>query len=249
MKKTLLVLGFLVFTGFGLAAQGTFSDAVAAYKAGNYQLAIEKYDSVLKSGQTSPDIYYNLGNAYYKQGKLGFAILNYERGIRLAPGDDDIAFNLKLARAKLLDRIDQTPQFFLYKWVNSILSLFSTDGWTIVVFVVLVTFATFAILFLLSGTSSRRKLYALIELPVIVLLVLCSVLLFIRYQADTRKDFGVIITQVTGAKVAPNQTEKDAFVVHEGLKVKVEETEDLWYKIRLDDGKVGWVTKNSIELI
>lgn len=247
MKQLIMLLCLL--TGLAYSNNGTLTDAVTAYKKGNYQLAIEKYDSLLQAGVTSPEIYYNLGNSYYKQGKPGYAILNYERGLKLSPGDDDLNFNLRLAHTKIMDRIDPAPQFFLTKWLTAALHAFSSDGWTIIVLLTLTAFAGIAILFFLTTGTSARKMLAVAEIPVVLLFIIFSIFLFIRYQADSRRDYGVVVSQVIGAKPAPDTKETDSFVLHEGVKVKVEETDEQWYKIRLDDGKVGWILKNGIEII
>jgi tetratricopeptide (TPR) repeat protein len=247
MKKVFVLLCLLAIQSF--SNTGTLTDAVNAYKKGNYQLAIEKYDSLLQTGVTSPEIYYNLGNSFYKQGKLGYAILNYERGLKLSPSDDDLNFNLKLAHTKIMDRIEPAPQFFLTKWLNAVLHAFSADGWTIIVLLTLTVFAGIGILFFLTTSTSARKMLAVAEIPVVLLFFIFSVFLFIRYQADSHRDYGVVVSPVIGAKPAPDSKETDSFVLHEGVKVKVEETDEQWYKIRLDDGKVGWILKNGIEII
>jgi hypothetical protein len=118
-----------------------------------------------------------------------------------------------------------------------------------VVFLNLVLFAGIAVLFFLTTGTAGRKILAVMEIPVFLLLIFFSVFLFIRYQADTHRDYGVIVSQVIGAKVAPDQSEKDSFVIHEGLKVKIEGADEQWYRIRLEDGKVGWVQKIGLELI
>ncbi len=239
----------LLFTAINLISSPYHDEAIKAYKAGNYQLVIEKYDSVLRSGVSSPELYYNIGNAYYKQGRAGKAILNYERALKLSPGDDDISFNLKIARAKLIDRIDQTPRFFLSSWFDTAVNFLSANGWTISALITLILFCLLVTVFFLSHNSSARKLSLFSGIAAFGLLIVFSILLSFRYHSDIQQNTGIITAQVIGAKFAPGQSEKDAFVIHEGLKVRVEESSDEWMKIGLDDGKVGWVTKNSIEII
>ncbi len=244
-----LLLSFLFLTALCLAGNSTISDGNNAYKSGNFQLAIEKYDSVLASGFCSSELYYNTGNAYFKQGRLGYAVLNYERALSLSPSDEDVLFNLKITRARLKDNISPTPQFFLYTWLNSLVLFLSADGWTYLLMISLFVFAILVYLFIYASSTKLRKLFLIGTVSVLLIVISSIVLITFRYKSDTKKDWAVITNLIVQAKFAPSNSEKDVFVIHEGLKVKIDEVESDWYKIRLSDGKVGWVAKNCLVII
>ena len=102
----LLYFTFLSINLFALNPDSLLSQANQLYKEKNYNGAIELYDSIISSGYYSSDVYYNLGNAHFKMGHLAPAILNYERAKKLAPSDDDIDFNLRIANLRVVDRVE-----------------------------------------------------------------------------------------------------------------------------------------------
>ncbi len=241
----------LLFVNLAVAQEVSvqFEQANQTYRKGDFQKSIEQYESIVKNGYESPSLYYNLGNAYFKSEHISSAILNYERAKRLAPHDEDILYNLKLANLRVIDKIEPIPQLFFVEWWNAVVHFFSVDGWSKLMIVSLwcMTVA-FAMLFLVRNFSIRK-----ISLFVIILsiaLTVCS-LVSIRqeYSLLYNQQSAIIFSASVSIKSAPDEQSTDLFVLHEGVKVELLDGVSNWRKIRLPDGKVGWMPANALRAI
>ena len=221
----------------------------AAYQNGNYQNAISDYEKLVNDGYEGVSLYYNLGNAYYKDGKLGYSILYYEKALKLAPNDDDIQHNLAIANSKTIDKINTLPRFFIFQWWESLLSFFSVKGWTYFTYVlfILILAAVGVYFFIKNPLIQRYSFFG--GLAILVLFILSAVMLAINVNRQLNVKNGIIIAQAVSAKLSPDTKSNDAFVIHEGLKVKMEDKVDDWVKVRLNDGKIGWLPQNDIAQI
>ena len=221
----------------------------AAYQNGNYQNAISDYEKLVNDGYEGVSLYYNLGNAYYKDGKLGYSILYYEKALKLSPNDDDIQHNLAIANSKTVDRINTLPRFFIFQWWESLLSFFSVKGWTYFTYVlfILILAAAGAYFFIKNPLIQRYSFFG--GLVILVLFILSAVMLAINVNRQLNVKNGIIIAQAVSAKLSPDTKSNDAFVIHEGLKVKMEDKVDDWVKVRLNDGKIGWLPQSDIAQI
>jgi tetratricopeptide (TPR) repeat protein len=220
-----------------------------AYQNGKYQDAIADYEKLVSDGYEGVSLYYNLGNAYYKDGKLGYAILYYEKALRLSPNDDDIQHNLAIANAKTIDRINTLPQFFIFQWWESLLSFFSVKGWTYFTYFlfILILVAAGIYFFIKNPLIQRYSFFG--GLVILALFILSVILLTINVNREVNVKNGIIVAQAVSAKLSPDTKSNDAFVIHEGLKVKMEDKVDNWIKVRLNDGKIGWLPQNDIAQI
>lgn len=223
-----------------------YTSANAAYKAGQYDQAASGYEKVLTHGYKSPEVYYNLGNCYYKLNNLGKAILNYERAQNLAPDDEDIQHNLKLANLLTIDKIQPVPQLGLVKGWNNFVCSQSSKGWGMfsVIFIWLSLLA-FAI-YLFMGS---RRIFS--TLGILLLLLSVGAFFLAVEQTSTERNPDSAILMVTNAfvKSAPDANGNDLFMIHEGVKLRLLDQVGSWEKIRLADGKVGWVEKSTFEKI
>ena len=221
----------------------------AAYQNGNYQNAISDYEKLVNDGYEGVSLYYNLGNAYYKDGKLGYSILYYEKALKLAPNDDDIQHNLAIANSKTIDKINTLPRFFIFQWWESLLSFFSVKGWTYFTYVlfILILAAAGVYFFIKNPLIQRYSFFG--GLAILVLFILSAVMLAINVNRQLNVKNGIIIAQAVSAKLSPDTKSNDAFVIHEGLKVKMEDKVDDWVKVRLKDGKIGWLPQSDIAQI
>lgn len=220
-----------------------------AYRKAAYEEALQQYLRVEKSGLESPALYYNMGNSYFRLGKTGKAILYFERAYRLAPNDDDIRHNLAFVRTYCEDRIDVVPQFFLFVWLQKLVGFLSADIWFLFLLISLSLTAALIISFLVSNTLNLRRKLALGVLASLTVSLFVAAVFTARVIADNQTDRAVLIEHVVNVKYSPEHSSKNAFILHEGVKVKLEESVDHWVQIRLDDGKTGWVLKNTLETI
>jgi tetratricopeptide (TPR) repeat protein len=218
-----------------------------AYKAKNYQQAIGAYQKLISDGYRNAAVYYNLGNSFYKTDQISLAILNYERALRLAPSDEDTRFNLKLANLKTVDRISAVPQLYIVsKWQNFV-SIQSSKSWAIFsvacVWLALVAFA----LYLFMSNIRRLGFFSGIVLLFFALLFSC--LSYTQSQAESGAGQAILTAANTYIKSAPDTSSTDLFMIHEGIKLNILDRVGNWSKVRLADGKVGWVEHGTFSVI
>lgn len=235
--------------GLAQTVQDEFERGNSAYRNGQFQEASTAYENVLKQGLAGPALYFNLGNAYYRLGKIAPVVLAYERARRLEPNDPDIAHNLNLVNLKTIDRIEPLPELFFIGWMRSIATLVPLYvGTQLFVLCWVLFFISLATFYILSQTTALRiaRLGALITG---VLLIPLGVLLATQIIDRQSHNDAIVMASVVTAKTSPDVQGVDAFVVHEGLKVKLTDEVGGWVKMVLPDGKVGWIRSYQCERI
>lgn len=225
------------------------AEADSAYTEGNYHHAIALYDSLLQQG-VSADIYYNLGNCYYRLDDITHAVLWYERALQLSPGDDDVRFNLQMARSKTIDRIVPESEMFFVTWYRSLVSMTSVDGWARLALLCLALAVVLALVYLFSDCIWLRKLGFFGAFTVLVLFVLSNVFAYgLRDELQHRKG-AIIMESAVNVKSTPAKNGTDLFILHEGTKVTIlDSSMREWREVRVADGKQGWVEARQIEVI
>jgi tetratricopeptide (TPR) repeat protein len=219
------------------------------YQQAKFAEAGAMYEKVLNEGYVSASLYYNLGNACYKSGDIPGAILNYERAQRLNPADEDLQHNLQLANLMITDRIEPTPRLFVWDMWDGIKGSFSLRGITLTMYALYVLVIVAAAALLLVHTYALRKA-ALISGSVILCVFLFSLAVFFARVNDvTRKDDAIVRAPVVNVKNSPDEKSSDAFVLHGGVKVRIIDRLGTWSKIRLMDGKQGWMPGSAFEVI
>ncbi|MFQ5864859.1 MAG: tetratricopeptide repeat protein [bacterium] len=219
------------------------------YQQGEYKAAIEEYEKIVNIGYESWEVYYNLGNAYFKDRQIGRAILNFERAKRLNPKNEDINFNLELANLSVVDRIPQMPQFFLFAWSSKVVHLFSlyTLGVITIAIYLLWIMTILLHIFLKSG---RIRRYTTVSVGIAsILFVIFTGLFSARIYENETKIEGIVVTDKVDVRSAPHEAGTEVFTLHQGVKVEIKDRSGEWAKIRLSDGKVGWLRQEVIEKI
>lgn len=223
--------------------------ANTAYLNGNYHAATEIYEEILGRGLSSMKLYYNLGNSCFKEGRLGEAILYYNRALRLAPGNDDIRYNLKLAEARTKDRIEQIPEFFLTSWVRGVRHAMSCTAWSIFSLVALAAALGLFLLYLLARRLSLRKTGFYGTMIAVVLFVLTSWFALGERREMLDDTQAVVMSLSTAVKSSPDKSATDLFVLHEGTRVEITNRLEGWCEVTIADGKKGWLESKNIETI
>ena len=219
------------------------------YQNKQYEEAIGSYEAILNQGFLSSELYYNLGNSYYRMGNLGKAILYFEKSLKVSPSNDDAVHNLKLANARTVDKIQEIPPLFFIKWWNILLTSFTSVGWQLIIFVFYILLLICVALYFLIRNIQVQK-YAFIFGSLNIIALLFSVIFFFSsLERESSKEYGILQKSVETVKISPDKQSDDAFVVHEGIKFKIEDEVNNWVKIKLSDGKVGWLPNNSFEVI
>ncbi len=251
MKKILCILPVLLLSLWGWAAndEQLEQQAEQMYAEGKYADAADIYTKILAEGKESADLYFNLGNCYYKLGENTRAILNYERSLLLNPGDDMVRYNLKMAQQAIVDKIEVLPELFLVRWYKALVAYFSADQWGYISVGFFVLFLIMAALFFYSRSIGVKKTGFVIGVFAF-LLTLATIFFAMRQDKRiTQREYAIITTPSVTVKGAPDNSGTSLFLIHEGLKVRVVGELGSWYNIRLADGNEGWVAKTDLEKI
>lgn len=246
MKSIILIL--MIFLPMSALAVSK-AEADSAYAQQKYQVAIKQYEQLLKQGVSS-DLYYNLGNAYYRTDDITRAIINYERALLLSPGDSEIRFNLQLARSKTIDKITPESEMFFVTWYHSLVNMMSVDGWAFTALLSLALAVILALVYLFSERIWLRKLGFFTGLFLLFVFIMSNVFASQQKTKLFERSGAIVISSAATVKSTPAKNGTDLFVLHEGTRVEI--TDDSmkdWKEIKLADGKEGWIESKRIELI
>ena len=213
MKKFIYTIMFAALS-LAVSAQTDKIAADSAYVKGEYKAAIEIYESLVANNGESADVYYNLGNAYYKSENIAKAVLNYKRALLLNPDDEDIRFNLELARSKTVDKVAPEYKFFLMEWLESIINLLSISAWSILAVVSFVVMLLTLLLFLFGKSVSTKKTGFIIALFSLFITIFANLSALHRYHYLTERNDAVIMEPSVTAKSTPSNSGTELFVIH-----------------------------------
>ena len=249
--RILITIICLIFT-FNVNAnelQVQFDKGNEYFVNGEYDKAISIYTEIMQNGYIAAELYYNLGNSYFTKDSIPAAILYYEKAKQLKPNDEDIAYNLKLANLRVLDKIDPLPQLFLMQWWSSLGRLQNSTGWSMILIISLwLTFGA-GVLFV-AGKMLRVKRIGFLMLCVFGLCAILTLNFSLsQYDEELNHPKAIVFSPIVYVKNSPDVNGTDLFIIHEGLKVEVVDKVGEWNKIKLVNGKVGWLSRGDIEII
>ena len=252
MRQIILTTYYLLFFFSTLSAttpQDLFIQANEAYTQGQYQQAIETYEAVLATGSVSSELYYNLGNAYFKTKQKGKAILNFERALLANPSDEDAAYNLEIINQQLADNLDRVDTFFLKKWWQNFYRTATSGFWSFLTLSFLWLGVGGLMLWLLGKERAKKKQGFIGG----IVLLLLSLLFFLAASSqasfEQNSHLAILIEPVLDLKNGPDEKSTSLLKIHEGLKVELLDQIDTWYKVKLSNGEQGWLPKESVEEI
>ena len=246
--KTTAVL--LLFLMLPLSASAvTKAEADSAYVRGEYQQAIADYEALLKQGG-SAELYYNLGNAYYRTENITKAVLNYERALLLSPGDRDIRFNLQIAHSKTIDKIVPETEMFFITWYHALVNLMSVDAWARVALISLTLVIMLLLVYLFASRLWLRKIGFFGGILLLAVFVLSNIFAWQQKQNLLFRKGAIVTAPSVTVKSTPAKNGTDLFILHEGTKVNITDGSMRgWLEIRIADGKEGWIERNKLEEI
>jgi len=251
-KYLLMITGLSILVSkisFATEADDLMKQGNQFYQDKQFAKAIDTYQKIIDMGYVGTSLYYNLGNSYYREGKIGYTILYYEKALELSPGDDDVIHNLAIANIKTVDKIDTLPKFFLFQWWESILALFPVSGWTLVVYLFYLLLLCSIVLYFFARGLNIQRYSVFAGLISALLLMVTTTLWIVSLNRELTIKNAIVVEPTAAVKLAPDATSNDAFVIHEGLKVRELDHVENWVKIRLQDGKEGWIEENQIGTI
>lgn len=221
----------------------------SAYTKEDYATAAQIYEGLLSDGE-SADVYYNLGNSYYKLGEIAKSILNYERALLLQPGNGDIRANLEVARAKAIDKVELVPEIFFISWIKSLINIMSVDAWAWWGIVSFLFFIVALYFFIFSKQVVLKKIGFTASIVLLMITVCANIFASEQKEHLVNRTSAIVMNPSVTVRSTPSESGTSLFILHEGRKVSIKDKSMReWTEISLEDGKVGWVPASSIEVI
>lgn len=253
MKRYIIILAALLSSSVCFAQEANldmlWEEANTAYADADWDGAIRGYNAILDAGYASHKLYYNLGNAYFKDNKVGRAILFYNRALLLKPGDRDTRYNLEIANGRVVDKIEPVPEFFLTRWVRGVRSTMGTNGWAVLSLVLLAVALGAALVYLLSGKLALRKAGFYTGICSLALVALALTFSIVERREILHSPEAIVMSTAAPVKSSPDVASKDIFILHEGTKVRVVSSLGEWREIEIASGDKGWIASAAIETL
>ncbi len=249
MKKLLILALFLSQVVLAQSADELFQKANDQYKLEQYEAAIETYEQIESLGLTSSELYYNIGNCYYKLNRVAPSIYNYEKALMINPLNADAQNNLVFARRLTIDNIEELPKSVLQKLDESFVKKLSYNEWAIVSVGLSILGCSLFLLFYFAYSSGRKRFFFVTSVISFLLLITTSVFTIKEYSFAQSNIEAIIFATQIEIKNAPTLNGETVFTLHEGTKVKVLDTVDNWKKIKIADGKIGWIVTDELKVL
>lgn len=228
-------------------------NASLAYRNQDFKSSIKLYEEAIslgiKDNKISSQLFYNLGNAYFKDNQLGKAILNYERALLLDPGDGDIRHNLRFANNRKVDRIATSGDLFITNWFKSVRNLYSSNVWATLAIVFFVAMLIAVAVYLFVRILWARKVAFYAGIVLFIFMIIANIFSFSQKKERLRGDSAIVMVGAAAVNASPDVNSNQLFELHEGTKVKVRSSDGNWREIEIANGSVGWTSEDNIEII
>lgn len=249
MKKITILLLFVVGAFQAQNVDTLFDKANDFYKVEDFKSAIETYLQIEETGVSSSELYYNLGNAYYKSNKVGPAIYYFEKALLLDPQNEDVKNNLVFAKRLAMDNIEELPKSVFQKLNQNLLQKLTYNQWALLIVFFSISGSLFFLLYYFSFESVKKRFFFTISSLSFILLSFCFVITMNQYAFAKNNQRAIVFAEESEVRNAPTLTAEEVFVIHEGTEVVVLDGVDDWKKIKLADGKLGWIISDEIKLL
>ena len=249
MKHTLYILAFLFSTVAIAQNSALFEKGNTLYNEGEYAEAVEAYGNILKTENHSAEVYFNLANSHYKLNNIAPSIYYYEKALQLKPNDADIKNNLSFAKNMTVDAIDVLPETGFSKLIKKITHAFTFDGWAKLAVAFVFLFVILFLTYYFSYSTVKKRLAFIASNTSLLLMVIALILAFHKYDLDKKDKPAIVFSQESKVKSEPNKRSEESFRLHEGTKVQVLDTLKNRKKIKLADGKTGWISADDIKAL
>ncbi|MFY9150655.1 MAG: tetratricopeptide repeat protein [Prolixibacteraceae bacterium] len=249
MKRLFNTILAILFTATVFAQSDVLQTANEHYSKDEFKQAIDGYNQILMTNMESPELYFNLGNAYYKTGQYTLSILNFERAKLLAPNDEDIDFNLQVANQKVVDAIQELPAIFIIRWWESLINSHSTDTWAVISIFSFILFLTMIGFYFFARSGDVKRITFWLGVFLILITIFSWSFAAGQKSRMVNHSYAIVMQPTVTVKSSPSEKGTNLFVIHEGLKVKITDKIGDWIEIKLADGNKGWLLTESIERI
>lgn len=249
IKVWYIILLFFFVSVNSFSKLNDFNKANELFNAGEYKASADIYEALIVEGYKESEVYYNLGNSYFRLNNIPKAILNYERAKKLNPSDDDIDFNLQIANLKIVDKFEPIPKLFLIEWYETLITLLYSGDWGYVIVSSVWLFFILLFLIFFGFFPGIRKYLVLLLFISFTIVLISSFFGYKAYKNENTQNYGIIYQPSVYVKSAPDPGSTDLFILHEGTKILIMEGIDNWIQIKLENGDIGWIDKSTIEII
>jgi tetratricopeptide (TPR) repeat protein len=248
LSTIFLILPFTLLALYARALDNNalYTKAQNAYKDQAYSEALLLYKQILTNEVTSSEVFYNMGNCYFKTDSIGKAIQYYEKARKIIGDEEDLMHNLKMAHARTVDKIEPMPEFVVTSTWKNIVNFNTADAWARFALINFTLIFVLLVLFQLAKQPTFKKAFFGMAMLFVITSAMFYLLAKSRTSADNSINQGVLIETSSSVKSAPQNTATDLFVIHEGTVFKIIENQNDWLKIRLDNGNLGWIKKSNI---
>ncbi|HUS86260.1 MAG TPA: SH3 domain-containing protein [Bacteroidales bacterium] len=255
MKRTvphIILTLFIALISISLNAQEeieVYNAGMEYYSSGKFENAVEEWTKLVSNGYSSSTLFYNLGNAYFKSSNIPSAILYYEKASLLKPFDEDIRYNLEIARIYVVDKIDIIPELFFIRWFKMSSLFLSSNSWALLSAVTFILALLFFLIYLFGSRYLFKKISFIISVIMLVVSIISLSFSIENRVLTTGNSYAIVFSPSVTGKSSPDSGGSDLFIVHEGTKVKIEDEVGGWYEIRLPDGNIGWIESGEVRKI
>ncbi len=247
MKKLLFILLFLFSALSWGQNNALFDQGTAHYKNGKFQDAINSWEKVLENGKHSAALYFNLGNASYKLNKVAPSIYYYEKALQLAPADQNIKTNLKFAENARIDAIEPLPKTIFKRWYEQLAGVLTYDGWAITAVTGAILFGLLFLSYWFATAEGKKRLFFITSMISVFVVIVGLVMAYQTYGDVLKDQPAIVFSESIEVRSEPNMGSAGAFVLHEGTKVQITETEESWVRVLLANGKDGWIPASDLK--
>lgn len=248
MKKILSILFIsLTCTLSAQQADSLFSQANKLYQKEQYSDALKSYKTIEDNNVQSDKLFYNIANANYKLNRVAPAIYYYEKALMLNPNNADAKFNLKFAEQMTLDNIEPLPKTFSQKISDNIIQKLSYNTWAWLAVSLSLLFAVLVLSYHFSYNTVNKRFYFVTSIACVVLVLITIVFAYHNFNTIKSNNPAIIFAQQVDVKSAPTMSSEVNFQLHEGTKVQILERLDNWDKIKIADGKIGWIVTDELK--
>ncbi|WP_034920191.1 tetratricopeptide repeat protein [Gillisia sp. CAL575] len=248
MKRILFLLLLICVPMMG-QNNALFEKANEAYNNGNYPEAVSRYTEVLKNGEESAELYFNLGNAHYKLNYIAESVYNFEKALLLDPTDKTIKNNLEFASNMVIDDIKVIPKSGLSNFITNAISIFSFNGWAWIAILGVVIFSVLFLLYYFSIASKWKRVFFTVAISAVIISFVSLIFAFYLSSVTQNKEFAIVFAEEVSVRNEPNLRGNELFLLHEGTKVQILNTFQNWVELELVNGSTGWMDKSSIKFL
>ncbi len=250
MRKYLIISALFLFPLlYGGSPDSLYTSAGNAYSEGRFEQALADYQSIVELGVTSADLYYNMGNAAFRSNKLGYAVLYYEKALKLDPSHEEAGKNLDYVSQYKEDQLEQVPELFIRTWIRLGYQLFSLRTWSTLALIFFALLLGSILIYIFSSRLSLKKTGFFTGLVTLLFFALSITAAIHRNTEMVAPDSAVIIMPSVVVKSSPSLSGTDLFVLHEGTQIRVDDHVGSWREIRISDGRVGWIPSDALAMI